>query len=69
MLLCVDFNPRTPLQSAIINMIKLLSLSIHFNPRTPLQSAMIAKATFWLTTTFQSTHSITECDNELLEEA
>ena len=34
------FNPRTPLQSAIIIHPPILHNPHHFNPRTPLQSAM-----------------------------
>ena len=35
------FNPRTPLQSAIVILIPPFSCDYHFNPRTPLQSAML----------------------------
>ena len=34
------FNPRTPLQSAIRQIIRLAVIAPNFNPRTPLQSAI-----------------------------
>ena len=36
----MDFNPRTPLQSAIVDHRVGGVLVANFNPRTPLQSAM-----------------------------
>ena len=38
-------------------------LARHFNPRTPLQSAMIRQNISDACEPFQSTHSITECDD------
>ena len=62
------FNPRTPLQSAIVT-VKLTSTpKIYFNPRTPLQSAIpVTDTEYWALMVFQSTHSITECDQQCWE--
>ena len=60
----INFNPRTPLQSAMVA-IKAVKLTLRdFNPRTPLQSAIRwpLPLPFFVALRFQSTHSITECD-------
>ena len=40
-LLVSYFNPRTPLQSAMLNPDIYRRVMAHFNPRTPLQSAIL----------------------------
>ena len=60
------FNPRTPLQSAIVSVMRIHRLFLHFNPRTPLQSAILhIRVPPTQPTLFQSTHSITECDRKI----
>ena len=61
------FNPRTPLQSATFAAALATLTGEHFNPRTPLQSAtmIFTMQLALLSTRFQSTHSITECDPKL----
>ena len=60
-----DFNTRTPLQSAIKNGDFNKLIAPDFNPRTPLQSAIHSDMqTGMYAVAFQSTHSITECDNK-----
>ena len=61
----LNFNPRTPLQSATCELRLGPSIMLHFNPRTPLQSATQTLSLYDIDTKiFQSTHSITECDNQ-----
>ena len=59
----MNFNPRTPLQSAIPSFDGIKVPTHYFNPRTPLQSAILSPPILPATErSFQSTHSITECD-------
>ena len=58
------FNPRTPLQSATKKLTKGdCIIKLYFNPRTPLQSATEVQRALKARQGFQSTHSITECDD------
>ena len=57
------FNPRTPLQSATDADKQTDVKAYDFNPRTPLQSATQAICQSLTGLSFQSTHSITECDH------
>ena len=59
----LNFNPRTPLQSAIAFAGQAKSRHWYFNPRTPLQSAILPLKIAGVAEAFQSTHSITECDD------